>query len=756
MRRGTTDQKRREKDDSKLIMQRSKTGFKPRGAQTQVRKQNPDNRARAELTARAPTYVPIGYRSPPPQVLDTIAKAIGIPTQQEIVTTTAFRDYNPADWWLATVSSDYATVIHNKANPHLETNSFPDGRAGQAFDIEVYIGIYRMTGVVVHLPTATVVRRSLPPAPIVGANSLNDVSRTDTMLTSHGIAVPSVAALWSTADELTLHPRYEGPVVYIWKHNGVPRFSTRRKLDAKNSKWARSRQFSEIWAALNGPPIASFFPDDAGPDGEGICYAFVLAHPDLTTVSRIDIGEGYLVYLGAVCSETGNILSADDSRIKWTGIYQVLDSKILPTLDELKEDLGNAFFFTHDGRSNEEVEAEISMESERLANQAAAYHPFPPPSETRFKQPEKGNANQCADDALSGKFQENGVWLSSCDASEEIETDAPSMYLIPHFDWAEAETHLSRGFDPKGSPFGKGSNCFADYAMGEPVIVRARFQAGTEHEYVLCYTLQPEIYTWCSSVVGNSDSVEQRALALERMASVHRTGITSGDQPGSANQAPGFDRTPFLTGRAVQIMLNEAATNQADDLLPYHYLFMEPPDFVKGMTTSAGLSVLGRLRDEIAKNEGSLFTIPHDMATELHQAYLDAKDEVPREQMGSSQDPYYLWALLQLTFSLAPHRKMEAMQLLIDHAQDKTPFSRAVAKLREIQRATPSAKIQTADIYSRLGSAALPTGGGRKTALSEDNMSELIKAVEDNESEFLPAPKSLATVRAAEALLAAL
>lgn len=747
---------------------------------------------RPPFQRRAPSFRPLGYVPPSHDVLEKIAVSLKIPTYHEI-TSTGFRNYVPSDWWLVALTGDYATVIHNKANPHLETNTFPDGRRGMAFSPEVHFVLCNLTGTVVHVPTMSVVRRSVPPAPIIGANSLREVSYGDFAYTSQNVAVPSLASLVRNADDVTFHPRYEGPIVYVWKHNGIVRFSTRRKLDAKNSRWGGSRQFSEIWAALDGPPIASFFPDDSEPDGEGVSHAFVLAHPSLITVSRIDVGHGYLVYLGAICAHTGNFLRASNPRVKWGSSPDVNDVRRLPPAPRIEAHVHSEECEYHCdfGEDFEERNLMEYWKTHEFLNRAVAYQPFPAPSVSMFRFPEKGDANRCAEDALSGALQSEGVWTLG---EESVgEADPPLTYAVPTLTMKEAESHLLYGFNQKSCPIaepldaaeGKAGEAetsariwlyktpdgreylyvpdvpvSSEPSVGEPVVVRAVFNRDTDREYVLCFTIQPEYYTWCVAVFGNAETTAQRVMTLEKMASMHRRRLESTTE--SCHELTRFDRTPFVTGLAVQTLLQESIMNSRDCQTPYNYLFENPPAYAISLGSEACIAVLERFRAAIAAKQTSMeMALPNDLIGAMLEAKekCEAAGDIPenaKQQLFASQDPYFLWAMLRLTTALAPHRQPEALKLMIDYARAETPFCRAVEKVREFTSKAPENQDLLQAIINRAEAMARAISPRKPQIISRDAVLEIINAAEDRQSKFLPAPEAQATTRVAEIVQRAL
>jgi len=90
---------------------------------------------------------------------------------------------------------------------------------------------------------------------------------------------------------------YEGTLINIFKHDGVVYRSTRKRLDAERSRWGTSKTFMEMYYQLGGPSDEVLF--DPMSKYSPWVHSFIIVHPDVLVVTKDNVGEGYLVYLGS-------------------------------------------------------------------------------------------------------------------------------------------------------------------------------------------------------------------------------------------------------------------------------------------------------------------------------------------------------------------------------------------------------------------------------------------------------------------------
>ena len=88
---------------------------------------------------------------------------------------------------------------------------------------------------------------------------------------------------------------YDGCVLRLSKFNDEVLLTTGRRIDVSKSFWGDSDFFPVIYEKLGGPIPKTLFSDKPH---SNITHLFMLVHPSLSVGSRLNIGDGYLVYLG--------------------------------------------------------------------------------------------------------------------------------------------------------------------------------------------------------------------------------------------------------------------------------------------------------------------------------------------------------------------------------------------------------------------------------------------------------------------------
>lgn len=89
---------------------------------------------------------------------------------------------------------------------------------------------------------------------------------------------------------------FEGTLISVFKHNGKVYRVTRKRLDASRSRWGSSKTFTEMYWDLGGPSDYDLFSEES--DYSPYCHNFIIVHPDVLVVSKENVGNGYLVYMG--------------------------------------------------------------------------------------------------------------------------------------------------------------------------------------------------------------------------------------------------------------------------------------------------------------------------------------------------------------------------------------------------------------------------------------------------------------------------
>lgn len=89
---------------------------------------------------------------------------------------------------------------------------------------------------------------------------------------------------------------HEGTVVRISKIEGKVLMSTAHNLKIENSFWGDSPTFSKIYSDFGGPDPETLF--DSSKPNSNITHLFMLVHPSLQIATRLNVGSGYIAYLG--------------------------------------------------------------------------------------------------------------------------------------------------------------------------------------------------------------------------------------------------------------------------------------------------------------------------------------------------------------------------------------------------------------------------------------------------------------------------
>jgi len=94
--------------------------------------------------------------------------------------------------------------------------------------------------------------------------------------------------------EVTVQPVYEGTLVRVYYYNNKWNISTKKMIDAYNSKWASNKSFGEMFAEIFGNSWLEHMNDFPSKD---YCYSFLMGHID-NNILQID--KNYLIHLNTV------------------------------------------------------------------------------------------------------------------------------------------------------------------------------------------------------------------------------------------------------------------------------------------------------------------------------------------------------------------------------------------------------------------------------------------------------------------------
>lgn len=148
----------------------------------------------------------------------------------------------------------------------------------------------KLRGVVVDTKANVVVCKSFEHTPVVNADVLTTKNGIISLTDKLGVTYNMDPA------NITVHPGFEGTIMTVFKHDDKVFRTTRRKLDPSRSRWGNSKSFTDMYWELDGPMDEDLFDPDSA--YSPYCHVFIIVHPDVLVVSKTNIGNGYLVYLG--------------------------------------------------------------------------------------------------------------------------------------------------------------------------------------------------------------------------------------------------------------------------------------------------------------------------------------------------------------------------------------------------------------------------------------------------------------------------
>ncbi len=134
--------------------------------------------------------------------------------------------------------------------------------------------------------------------------------------------------------ELTLHISLEGAVIRLFKHDGVIRYSSHRKINCVNSRCGDSPTFLEMYKELNGPDVDTLF--DPQKRYSAHCYLFLMSHPQTLCSSRLQLGDGILTHIDTIKLFTVEDCPFPETEVDWKVNNLVTTSSIKIAYNEKK------------------------------------------------------------------------------------------------------------------------------------------------------------------------------------------------------------------------------------------------------------------------------------------------------------------------------------------------------------------------------------------------------------------------------------
>ena len=92
-------------------------------------------------------------------------------------------------------------------------------------------------------------------------------------------------------------PMFEGTILNISKIGNKIYYSTGNTLHAENSLYNGSARYVDAYNKLGGPAVELLF--DPSTSDSPFTHVFILVLPELLSCTKLDVGSGFLVYIGA-------------------------------------------------------------------------------------------------------------------------------------------------------------------------------------------------------------------------------------------------------------------------------------------------------------------------------------------------------------------------------------------------------------------------------------------------------------------------
>lgn len=184
---------------------------------------------------------------------------------------------------------------------HYVTEKIPSLRESD-IDTLTRSRIMALRGVIIYLPKTsentyqsigTIVTRGFSYTPTCTVSQLFD-EKSDTTELIDSTGTKHVLD-FAKDSQLKFTTSFDGCVLRVSKWNDKIIMTTAKRLNIEKSFWGQSDYFPEIYKNLKGPDPMSLFSDKPF---SNVTHLFMLVHPDLAIASRLNVGRGYIVYLG--------------------------------------------------------------------------------------------------------------------------------------------------------------------------------------------------------------------------------------------------------------------------------------------------------------------------------------------------------------------------------------------------------------------------------------------------------------------------
>jgi hypothetical protein len=148
----------------------------------------------------------------------------------------------------------------------------------------------RIRGIIIDINAGLIVCKGRSYTPICTSNLINpDVDGTLELTDDENKSVYKLK-------KYSIKRGYEATSIYRWKHKGVVYYSTNKTINAADNKWGESNTFKELYSQMQGPLDEDLFHPETV--YSPYVHEFLLVHPELLHVSKMNVGIGFITYIG--------------------------------------------------------------------------------------------------------------------------------------------------------------------------------------------------------------------------------------------------------------------------------------------------------------------------------------------------------------------------------------------------------------------------------------------------------------------------
>jgi hypothetical protein len=220
------------------------------------------------------------FLAPTAQEKEAIRKALGLV-------------YSPSFFGIVDRVDNLIMIHYNKENVY---NLYEED-----VDPSVIVKILKLRGVIIDSEKAQVVSVSFGYTPDANYDYLPEDNMRDTNNNDISFLLDEDSTLY--------YPSLEGTMIRAWKYEGKVYFSTHKKINPVNSSFGSSPRFLDLYKTLNGPTGDELFNPEIS--SSNITHCFMMCHKSLLVISKIEVGDGFLMYLGKLNNQNPDTVQGD-------------------------------------------------------------------------------------------------------------------------------------------------------------------------------------------------------------------------------------------------------------------------------------------------------------------------------------------------------------------------------------------------------------------------------------------------------------